>query len=58
MIYLGLAFAAYVIVSLWYIRKLHSRLQTHEQAWSCIEEIADHNKDGDVVVHVKHLEEQ
>lgn len=58
MLYLSLVFLAYVIASLWYIHKLYIRLRSHEQSWDCIEDISDHNEDGDVVVHVKHLEDK
>lgn len=45
-----------LIVCLWYIHKLHVRIRAHEQGWLQIEEITDHNKDGDCVIHVRHLE--
>lgn len=56
MVYLLVAFVAYVVVSLWYIHKLHVRIRSFETAWSQIENLTDHNKDGDVVIHVQHTE--
>lgn len=56
MLYVLVAFGAYVAVSLWYIRKLHVRIRSFETAWSQIENLTDHNKDGDVVIHVQHTE--
>ena len=50
-------FTAYVIVSLWYIHKLHTRIRGHERVWVDIERLADHNRDGDVIVHVRHIGE-
>lgn len=47
-------FAAYILMSVLYIRKLHACIRTHEQAWKQIGSMTDHNKDGDVVLHVKH----
>jgi len=52
---LGL-FGTYVIVSLWYIRRLNERIRSFEQDWSRIEELTDHNLDGDIVIHAKHLD--
>jgi hypothetical protein len=46
---------AYVLVSIWYIRRLHRRIRAYEEEWICIDEIADHNRDGDVIVHVRHI---
>lgn len=56
MVYLLVAFAVYVMLSLWYIHKLHVRLRSFETAWDQIENLTDHNKDGDVVIHVQHTE--
>jgi len=53
-IYLGAAFLTYLVVSLWYIHKLHKRIRSFEDGWATIENLTDHNKDGDVVLHVKH----
>lgn len=47
--------SAYGIATTWYIRRLNARIRCYEQDWVCIEEIADHNRDGDVIVHVRHL---
>jgi len=56
MIIIGLvAFAAYVIASFWYIQKLHARLRAHEEAWNQIEKLTDHNKDGDIIIHARHI---
>lgn len=57
MLWLGIVSAAYVIVSLWYIHKLHVRIRAHEQGWATIEKITDANKDGDIVIHAKHIED-
>lgn len=46
---------SYAIVSTWYIRRLRQHIRAYEQEWMCIDEIADHNRDGDVIVHVRHL---
>lgn len=54
MIVLGIAFATYVLVSLWYIRQLHKQIRCHEADWNQIQKLTDSNKDGDVVIHVKH----
>jgi len=47
-------FAAYVIVSLWYIHRLHRRIRCHEEDWLQIQKLTDHNQEGDVVIHVCH----
>lgn len=49
-----ICFATYIIVSVYYIRRLLVCIHTHEQAWKQIHTMTDHNKDGDVVLHVKH----
>ncbi len=54
MLILSICFLVYVAVSLWYIHKIHVRLRSHEEDWNRIEQITDHNEDGDVVIHVKH----
>lgn len=46
---------ACLVACLWYIRRLRAHLRAYEQEWACIEEIADHNRDGDVIVHVRHI---
>ncbi len=46
---------AYVIASLWYIRRLRGHIRAYEQEWIHIEEIADQNQDGDIVIHCKHI---
>ena len=56
MIALSLLFVVYVIVSVLYIRGLHIRIRAHEAAWKQIETLTDQNKDGDVVVHCRHIE--
>jgi hypothetical protein len=53
---LAIVFTVYVIVSGLYIRRLHSNIRVHEEAWKQIGTMTDHNKDGDVVLHVKHLD--
>ena len=55
MVALSLAFTSYLIFSLWYIRKLHKQLQSYEHDWQQIERLTDHNKEGDVVIHCKHI---
>lgn len=52
------AFVLYAIWSLWYIRKLKLNLKSFEEDWLQISKIADHNEDGDVIIHVKHMEIQ
>lgn len=54
MLTISVVFAVYVIVSLWYIHKLHVRIRSFEEDWNRIEQLTDHNKDGDVVIHCKH----
>ena len=56
MFYLSMAFVVYVIASLWYIHKLHKRIRSYEEEWIHIEELTDHNEDGDVVLHCRHME--
>ncbi len=46
---------ACLVATLWYIRRLRMQLRAYEEEWLCIEEIADHNRDGDVIVHVRHI---
>lgn len=46
---------AYGVVTTWYIRRLRGHLRAYEQDWIRIEEITDHNRDGDVVIHCKHI---
>lgn len=46
---------AYGLAATWYIRRLHARLRAADQDWIQIEQLADHNKDGDVVLHVRHI---
>ncbi len=46
---------AYGVAASWYIRKLHQRIRAYEQDWIRIEELTDHNKDGDIVIHAKHI---
>lgn len=53
---ISLSFAIYVVVSVWYIRRLHTRIRSHEEDWNQIEKLTDHNKEGDVVIHVRHTE--
>jgi hypothetical protein len=51
MIYVGVAFALYVLISSWYIAKLTSIIDAHENSWDEIEEITDHNENGEIVIH-------
>lgn len=46
---------AYGVATTWYIRRLHARLRATEHDWVVIEELADHNRDGDVILHVRHI---
>lgn len=46
---------ACLVASLWYIRRLRNHLRTYEQEWIRIEELTDHNRDGDIVIHCKHI---
>jgi len=57
MLVISLIFAAYVISSGWYIRKLHKQLHSYEVDWDHIKNLTDHNKDGDVIIHARHLGE-
>lgn len=52
--WLALALAVIIVVLLWYIRRLRLEIACYQQTWVKIEEITDHNQDGDVVVHIKH----
>jgi hypothetical protein len=56
MLILSVVFAIYVLASAWYIRRMHTRLRSHEEGWNQIEKLTDHNKEGDVVIHVRHTE--
>jgi hypothetical protein len=55
--YLLVALIVWAVFSVYYIRRLKAELHTHEAGWNQIEEISDHNKDGDVVIHIQHLPE-
>jgi hypothetical protein len=55
-LYVSIVSFCYVVVSLWYIHKLHVRLRSFEEGWIEIEKLTDHNLDGDIVIHTKHLE--
>jgi len=54
LIIVSVMFAAYVLGTFIYIRKLKQQLHIYEKDWDVIEEMADHNKDGDVIIHVRH----
>lgn len=34
-------------------RKQREALHSYEENWNKIEELSDHNKDGDVIIHVR-----
>ena len=53
MIYLGISFTAYLAFSLWYIHRLHERLDSYENDWYEIEKLTDHNQSGDIVIHAR-----
>lgn len=55
LIAISVVFALYVLATSWYIRKLKLQLKTFETDWKVIEELTDQNKDGDVVIHCKHI---
>jgi hypothetical protein len=55
MLILNVIVIIYVVVSLWYIHSLHVRIRAHEDAWNQIEKLTDHNKDGDIVIHSRHI---
>jgi hypothetical protein len=57
MIYALVALIAWAIFSLYYIRRLKIELHSHEADWKQIEEISDHNQDGDVVIQIQHVPE-
>lgn len=48
----------WIVVSLWYIRRLKLEIKTYEGSWNKIEDLSDKNKDGDVVIHVEHVSTQ
>lgn len=39
-----------------YIRHLRKELACHLSTWKQIADIADHDKDGDIVIHSRHLD--
>lgn len=51
------AFIAYVILSLFYIHRLHKRLRGYEHVWEQIEQVADANQDGTFNINIQHLED-
>lgn len=46
-----------VVILTSYIHKLKRELRSHQETWIKIEEITDHNKDGDIIIHCRHQEE-
>jgi hypothetical protein len=53
MIILSLILIVVVMILLWYIDKQNKEIKSYQDTWIKIEEISDHNKDGDIVIHVK-----
>lgn len=51
----SVVFMIYIVVSLWYINKLNARLRAYEDVWNHIENISDHNRDGEVIISVRSL---
>lgn len=49
-----LGLIAVIIALLWYIHRLREEIRCYQHTWVKIEEISDHNQDGDVVIHIKH----
>jgi hypothetical protein len=44
-------FIFYVAISSTIIWKLYKEIKVYRDTWIQIEEITDHNKDGDIVIH-------
>lgn len=57
MIYVLTLLVAWAVFSIYYIHKLKMQIHSHEAGWNQIEEISDHNQDGDVVIHIQHVPE-
>lgn len=53
MIMLSLILIGVVAALLWYIDKQNKEIKSYQETWIKIEEISDHNEDGDVVIHIK-----
>lgn len=47
---------AVIFGQLIYIRHLRKEIECHLSTWKQIGDIADHNEDGDVVIHTKHMD--
>jgi hypothetical protein len=58
MFYAVIAFAAYVVITVWYIHRLQQQIKSYETTWIRIEDITDHNSDGDIVIHATHVEKE
>lgn len=48
---IGLSIA--LVISLWYNHTLRQELSCYQNTWTKIEEMTDHNQDGDVVIHAR-----
>jgi hypothetical protein len=51
--WLAIALVVVVVILLAYIRRLKQEIRCYQETWVEIEELTDHNKEGDVVVHIK-----
>jgi hypothetical protein len=46
------------IIFLIYIRHLRLQIKSYQVTWDKIDEFADHNKDGDVVIHIEAVDDK
>lgn len=56
MIYVIVALCLVIVALIIYIIRLRKEVCAHQNTWMEIEEITDHNKDGDIVIHCRHTE--
>lgn len=55
--WLTVALAITVVILLFYIRQLKNELGSFQRTWTKIEEMTDHNKSGDIVIHAHKIVE-
>lgn len=58
MIYLAFFTVISNVVLLLYIRRLNRQIKSYRDTWDKIDEFADHNKDGDVVIHIEAVDDK
>ena len=58
MIYLAFFTVISNVVLLLYIRRLNRQINSYRDTWDKIDEFADHNKDGDVVIHIEAVDDK